>query len=327
MRLLVISNNPDRASFRQRVGIYLDTLSHSGIKCRVAKLPKGTLPRLKLFIEASHQDGVFLHKKGLNFLDAFFLRRYNKKIIYDFDDAMMYSPKSPDTDSLSHFLPFRRTAMLADMIIAGNPYLAEHALRFNNNVKTLPTGLDTETYRVKDIPKKSGEIRLVWIGSKSTLPYLAEIKPALEEIGTIFSNVILRIICDDFFDLQHMKVEKCQWAKATEARDLATSDIGLAPLPDNRFTKGKCGFKILQYAAAGLPSVASPVGINSEYVRDSVTGFLAKDPSQWIKNLRKLIENPELRKKAGQAARSEVKNLDIKIIERKLAQYINGLFV
>ena len=327
MNLLIISNNPNRASFRQRIGIYVNMLSENGINCRVAKLPEGTFGRLKLFRQASQLDGVFLHKKGLNFIDAFFLRHYSRKIIYDFDDAIMYSPRSPNTDSHSHFRPFRRTALIADMIIAGNAYLAEHALKFNENVKILPTGLDTKVYGIKGVSRESGKIRLVWIGSKSTLRYLSEIKPALEEVGKIFSNVTLRIICDAFFDLQHMHVEKCPWAEETEAMDLATSDIGLAPLPDNRFTKGKCGFKILQYAAAGLPTVASPVGINAEYVRDNVTGFLATDPSQWIENLRKLIENPELRRKAGKRAGSEVKDLDVNIIGKKLTRNICDFFV
>ena len=216
-------------------------------------------------------DGVFLQKKGLNPFDAFWLRKYSKKIIYDFDDAIMYSPKTPERYSLSHFRRFRRTAKLADMVIAGNSYLAEHARKFNSNVEILPTGLDVKAYKSGTKSKNDDKIRLVWIGSQSTLKYLAEIKPTLEEIGSRFDNVILRIICDNFIDLRKMPVEKCPWSEQTQVIDLATSDIGLAPLPDNRFTRGKCGFKVLQYAAAGLPVVASPVGVNTEYISDGIT--------------------------------------------------------
>ena len=323
MNLLILSNNPSRASFRQRIGVYLDTLRSNGINPDVAKLPKGSLGRRKLFQRAADFEGVFLHKKGLNFFDAFWLHRYSKKIIYDFDDAVMYSPKNPNRNSLSHFIPFRRTVKLADMIIAGNSYLAEHARKFNPNVEILPTGLDTDAYKVQAGPKNDDKIRLVWIGSKSTLRYLAEIKPALEEISSRFDNVILRIICDDFLNLQNMPAEKYLWSEETEATDLATCDIGLAPLPDNRFTRGKCGFKILQYAAAGLPVIASPVGVNNDYIRQG-GGYLADGASDWVDKLCQLISDSQLRKRMGQISRAKVKQFDLRVLGRLLVRLIKG---
>jgi hypothetical protein len=322
MNLLIISNNPSRASFRQRIKIYLEILRCNSINCEIAKLPSEKSARLGLFKQATNFDCVFLQKKCLNFFDALCLRKYSKKIIYDFDDAMMYSPKKPDSNRTSHLRLFCRTAKLADMVIAGNSYLAEHAQRFNTNVKMLPTGLDTKAYKVETKPKIDGKIRLVWIGSKSTLCYLTEIKPALEEIGSRFDNVVLRIICDDFFDLQNMKVEKCWWSLETQAVDLAKSDIGLAPLPDNRFTRGKCGFKVLQYGAAGLPVVASPVGVNAEYIKDGITGSLATNIQQWIERTAQLIENPQLRKRMGEQNITQAKNFDFSVIGRKLTELI-----
>jgi len=208
------------------------------------------------------------------------------------------------------------------MVIAGNAYLAEHAQRFNTNVKIIPTGLDTKAYKVETKPKIDDKIRLVWIGSKSTLCYLMEIKPALEEIGSQFDNVVLRIICDDFFDLQNMKVEKHRWSLENQAVDLATSDIGLAPLPDNRFTKGKCGFKILQYAAAELPVITSPVGVDAEYVRNAVTGYHAPNIPQWIDRISELIDNAELRKQMANAGRAQAGRFDTNIIGKKLCSLI-----
>jgi glycosyltransferase involved in cell wall biosynthesis len=322
MRILILTNNPNRASFRQRIGAYCDILRRNAIRCEVAKLPSGFLARRRLFKRASDFDGVFLHKKKLNFFDGHWLRRYSKKIIYDFDDAVMYDPEAPDRDRSSHFRPFRRTAKLADIVIAGNSYLAEHAIRFNPNVEVLPTGLDTGAYRVDAGLRNDGKIRLVWIGSKSTLRYLAEIKPALEEIGSCLNNVVLRIICDEFFDLENMQVERRQWSEQTEAIELRTSDIGLAPLPDNRFTRGKCGFKVLQYTAAGLPVVASPVGVNSEYVRHGVTGFLVTNLSQWRERIAELIANPDLRKTMGEENLAQAENFDVPVIGKKLAQLI-----
>lgn len=317
-----MTNNPARASFRQRIGVYLDFLHSKSINCEVAKLPPGSLKRRKLFKQAAEFDGVFLHKKGLNFLDAFWLRKYSKKIIYDFDDAIMYNPKTPDQDSLSHFIPFRRTVGLADAVIAGNPYLANHAKRFNPNVEILPTGLDTNAYKLQPRPENNGKIRLVWIGSKSTLQYFAEIRPALEEISSRLDNVVLRIICDDFPDLQNIPIEKRLWSEDTQVTDLATSDIGLAPLPDNRFTKGKCGFKILQYAAVGLPIVASPVGVNAQYIQQDSNGFLAESASDWVNKICQLIGEPKLRKQMGQSAKEMAQKFDLKTLGPKLAKLI-----
>jgi len=323
MDLLVVVSNPKRASFRQRIAAYLGTLHANGIYCKVIKLPSGSLARRKLFKRAADFDCVFLHKKGLNFFDAVLLRKYSRKIIYDFDDAIMYDPDAPDRDSTSHFRGFCRSVKLADVVIAGNSYLAEHAVKFNKNVEVLPTGLDTKAYRIQAQPKRDDKIRLVWIGSKSTLRYLVEIRPALEEIGLRFGNVVLRIICDEFFDLQNMQVEKRAWSIETQVPDLISSDIGLAPLPDNRFTRGKCGLKILQYAAANLPIVTSPVGVNSEYVRDGVTGYHASSLPQWVDRISELIENAELRKQMGNAARVNVEKFDTDIIGKELCSLLD----
>jgi len=320
VKLLVLTNNPNRSSFRQRIEIYLQTLRCNGIDCEVAKLPSGKFARFRLFKRTANFKGAFLQKKCLNFLDASCLRKYSKKIIYDFDDAIMYSPANPSSDRTSHFRLFRRTAKLADIVIAGNSYLAEHAKRFNNNVHILPTGLDTKAYNLSVKPKNDGKIRLVWIGSKNTLKYLAELKPALEEVGAKYPNTVLRIICDDFFDLENMAVEKCIWSLEGQTIDLASSDIGLAPLPDNRFTRGKCGFKILQYQAAQLPVVTSPVGVNAEYVTDGVTGYLASDNNEWVHRISRLVENAELRKKMANVSHRHVEKFDFRVTGTKLCK-------
>jgi glycosyltransferase involved in cell wall biosynthesis len=321
MRLLVISNNPERASFRQRIGIYLDSLCQAQIDCEVAQLPSGATARWKLFGRCKGFDGVFVHKKRFNPLDTFWLRRCAKKIIYDFDDAVMYTEKKPEIPSRKRLKSFERTVRLADLVIAGNTYLAQHARAFNNNVEILPTGLDTGAYKIKRITE-DGKIRLVWIGSKSTLRYLNELKPALEQIGSRFDNVVLRIIADEFLDLERMEVEKRPWSLQTQAADLVNSDIGLAPLPDDPFTRGKCGFKILQYTAAFLPTVASPVGVNAEYVIDTVTGFLASDSAQWVDRIKRLLLEPDLRSAMKSAAKEQVVRFDKAVLGKRIVKLV-----
>jgi glycosyltransferase involved in cell wall biosynthesis len=296
----------------------------AGIDYQIASYPKSNIARMKMLKKCIDFDVVLLHKKILNFFDAFWLRKYGRRVIYNFDDAIMYYDKYPEkkTSRWKHKKPFERTIKLANLVIAGNSYLAKHASPFNSNVVVLPTGLDTKPYECRNAASSDDKIRLVWIGSKSTLKYLVEIIPALEKIGQKFDNVVLRIICDDFFDLQQMEVEKCQWSLESQESDLSVCDIGLAPLPDNNFTRGKCGFKILQYAAAGLPTVASPVGVNADLVQNDVTGFLAKDIHQWTERIAKLIEDTQLRKKMSQNSLTMVKNYDIEVIGTKFVKLI-----
>jgi glycosyltransferase involved in cell wall biosynthesis len=327
MHVLIITNNPDRASFRQRVEIYLDYLRAEGMNCTVRRFPTGPLARWRLLKSSRDFDAVFLHKKRLNPFDAFLLRRYARKVIYDFDDAVMYDDNCPDKPSPKRLRDFRRTVELADLVIAGNKYLAELARPFNNNVELLPTGLNIGEYDVKTTRPNDGKIRLVWIGGRATLPYLKEIKPALEEIGARFDNVILRIISDEFFDLESMQVDKRRWSQQTEVADLITSDIGLAPLPDNPFTRGKCGFKILQYAAAGLPTVASPVGVNAELVRDGFNGYHAITIKDWVEKVASLAHNESIRGQMGQAAGQMVRSLDSDAIGRRLIALVRDTIV
>ncbi len=322
MKLLILSNNPDRASFRQRIGIYTGLLQKADIDCCIEKLPAGYLARWRLFKKAGEFAGVFLHKKCLNHFDAKVLRKHARKIIYDFDDAVMYSPRNPENDYSSHFRLFRRTVMMADTVIAGNSYLAEHASRFNNNVNILPTGLDMAKYGIEVYKPKDNKVRLVWIGSKSTLKYLAEIKPALEQVGSAFNNVVLRVICDEFIHFRKLPVENHNWSEQTEAADLKQCDIGLAPLPDNRFTRGKCGFKILQYYSANMPVVASPVGVNIGFVRGDTTGFFAENQNQWVDKIAALVNGSKLRQNMGLAGHQFAQSFDVACIGKSLCELI-----
>jgi glycosyltransferase involved in cell wall biosynthesis len=220
---------------------------------------------------------------------------------------------------------FIRSLKIADLILVGSSYLAEKAKPYNTNIEILPLGLKVSDYKCKKQENEHDKIRLVWIGSKSTLQYLEQIKTVLENIGSRFDNVILRIICDEFFDLQNMKVEKCKWSFDSRAGDLLACDIALAPLPDNPFTRGKCSFKILEYFATGLPIVASPIGTNKDYITENRTGLFATTIPQWIKQITKLIENPELRKQMAHQARIQVDKFDTSVIGQRLISIIKNL--
>ncbi len=325
MKLLILVNNPNRASFRLRAADYLDFFRDEGIYCDVHKLPARNLERWQLFRTARCYDAVLLHRKCLNYFDAKILFRYARKVIFDHDDAIMYSTSRPESDRSSHFRLYKRTIQRCDCVIAGNEYLAAHARRFCSNVHILPTGLAVRSYFPKKAGGPSEMIRLVWIGSESTLRYLEELKPILEEIGQTHRHVVLRIIADKFFDLKNMTVEKHPWSLETQAVDLQACDIGLAPLPDNRFTQGKCGFKILQYFASGLPAIASPVGVNETFIKESGAGMLASAPEEWKEAIKIMVKDIELCRRLGEKGRCYVQAFDESVIAQQFCSIIKSL--
>ena len=321
MNLLILTSNPKRPSFRQRIGVYLDILTENGITPHIEVIPKNIIARWPLYKKAADFDGVLVQKKLLNFFDAKILKKSAKIIIYNYDDAVMLSEKHPQKRSLSHLIPFHRMICLSACVITASSYLARFAKSNGDKIKILPIGLKTSDYNF-DPPKQDEKIRLVWIGSGNTLPFLEDLRPVLEQIGRKFKNVVLRIIGDDFFDLENMPVEKVQWNQDTRGIKLAECDIGLAPLPDNPFTQGKCSFKVLEYSASGLPVVASPVGTNPDHLVDGKSGFLANSSNEWVDKISMLIANPDLRKQMGKDAREIAKDYDTAVVGQKLAQLI-----
>jgi glycosyltransferase involved in cell wall biosynthesis len=302
--------------------MYLEAMARSGIETAVETVSRNLLRRWRVFAQAREFDGVLLHKKGLHLLDAQFLRKCARTLIFTYDDAVWVNHNRPNSRSRSRFVPWRRSVSMADMVIVGSQYLARAGRAFSPHVRVIPIGLAVGDYK-SALPKPADrKVRLVWIGSKSTLTYLREIRAALEELGNRYPNLVLRQIGDTFFDLDSMPVEKLTWLAARRGEYLSACDIGLAPLPDNPFTQGKCSFKVLEYAAAGLPVVASPVGTNSDYVLSGQTGFLASRHEEWIRDLGNLIQDESLRRRMGAAAQAHAAQYDVCVIGDQLCSAI-----
>lgn len=147
---------------------------------------------------------------------------------------------------------------------------------------------------------------MVWIGSSSTLRGLEQFTPTLTAIGRAVPGVRLKIICDRFIDIPGLPVDRCMWNEATEADEIAAADIGIGWVPDDPWSRGKCGLKVLQYQAAGLPVVANPVGVQSDFVRNGITGFQATTTEQWVNAIRALAADAALRRTLGEAGRRQV---------------------
>jgi glycosyltransferase involved in cell wall biosynthesis len=299
--VLVLTRNRTSASFRQRIELYLDGLRGRGISSQVVELAKGPLGRRRDLAQAVPFGAVLLHRKTLTAWDAWCLGR-QKPLIYDFDDAIMYQARAPDDPHGPRLRRFRRTVRRAALVIAGSPVLAEHAMQAGARLtRVLATGLDIRRYPRPQSYGGAGPVRLVWIGTRSTLKQLEEVRPVLEAIGRDSSGVVLRVICDAPLQVPGLAVENIRWSREMEARLLAESSIGIAPLPDTAYTRGKCGFKVIQYMAAGLPVIASPVGANAAYVQPEVNGLLARTAGEWVEAVRRLAGDEALRKRFGTA--------------------------
>ncbi|MDR4509281.1 MAG: glycosyltransferase family 4 protein [Candidatus Brocadiaceae bacterium] len=290
----------DHPASRYRVLQYIPYVKEAQINVKVALFPDTFRKWMKLFSEIRNYDILFIQKRRLWFWQLWYTKRKQVKIIYDFDDAVMFkSPVDGGGKSFKRQRTFARIIRYSDQVIAGNQYLKSQALPYNKNITIIPTAIDTRKYAQKDYRKNKQNITLGWIGSKSSLPFLEELSPAFDHLAIQHPSVELKIICNAFFDCKKMPVVKKIWVKEEENRDLQDIDIGIAPLPDHEWTKGKCATKLLQYMSIGIPVVCSPVGVHNEIVQEGVNGFFASSIPEWIEKIRLLLQDTALLERIG----------------------------
>jgi glycosyltransferase involved in cell wall biosynthesis len=304
--ILVITSNLQQASFRLRIAALVRPLAQRGFNLHVQVRPGKWLARRRLLHSAGQYDAVILQRKLLDPVDATLLRRSARRIIFDVDDAVMHHAHA--VGWLSRRRTARRfsaTVKILDHVVAGNQHLAAIFRDHGLPVTLIPTTVDPAHYPVRH-HAASDEIRLVWIGSRSTLPYVETHLPALEQATQNVPGLKLMIIADATLRSPVLPIEFHPWSPETEAQALLHGDIGIAPTPLDEWTIGKSGFKIVQYMAAGLPVIASPVGANAELVRHGETGLLAEKPEDWPAAVRCVAGDLSLRQEMGSAGRQLV---------------------
>lgn len=262
---------------------------------------------------AAHFDLVFIQREAFMTGSTRFERalgRSGPPVIYDFDDAIWHMDVSDGNRRLRWLKDPGKTATLirhAHHVIAGNAYLADYALKHNAQVEVIPTVIDTERYRPRVHGPSAGPVVIGWTGSQTSMAHLRKVTPMLQELGRRWGDRIrLRVVSDRPFTLPGLHVENVPWRSSTEPEDLAPMDIGIMPLRDDPWSRGKCGLKGLQYMAMGVPPVMSPVGVNTGIVRDGENGFLAADQAEWLEKLGLLIQDADLRGRLGREARRTV---------------------
>jgi glycosyltransferase involved in cell wall biosynthesis len=235
---------------------------------------------------------------------------------------------------------------LSRHVIVGNSFLQGYAKKYNNEVTVIPTSIDLERYieklKPKPVPSRD-KLIIGWIGTSGNLVHLRTLKGVFRSLGKRYKNLFLKIVCDEFPSdlgngrgkrkkspehlLEGISIIKKKWSLEEEIEDLSSFDIGIMPLIESDYAKGKCGFKILQYMGMKIPVVASPVGINGEIIIDGVNGFTASEEEEWIDKLSRLIENPDLRQRLGKEGFGTVeKNYTVEVNAPKLKSVIEKVY-
>lgn len=259
-------------------------------------------------------DYIFIHREitpiGPPVFEWLIARFFRKKIIYDFDDAIWISNTSEENKLISKLkwhTKFFSICTWSYKISCCNEFLAENSRKYNQNISIIPTTIDTQKYSVEN-PKDKDVNRIIigWTGTHSTLTYLSPLIDLIKQITEKYPMVIFRVICNKRPEWKFPNLQYVRWNKTTEIEDLRKIDIGLMPLPVTDWAKGKCGFKILQYFSMGIPTLASPVGINKDIITQGKNGYLCSNEKEWMEQINILVQSSELRKLVGNNGRKTV---------------------
>jgi glycosyltransferase involved in cell wall biosynthesis len=279
-------------------------------KARLAA--RDALRRWSSRTRAAEFDGVVVLREAMLVGGAWLeghLARRGVPLLYDFDDAIWEWELGGRNGVMTLArMPWKVGAICrhSAAVTVGNEYLADFARRHAAEVHVVRTSIDVDRFPEQAAPAADAPFTVVWTGSHSTLRHLERIRPALERLGARRA-LRLRVICDARpAPFRHVELDFVPWRAATEAADLAAGHVGVMPLPDTAFTRGKCGCKALQYMAIGRPAVVAPVGINREIVRDGENGAWADGDADWERVLARLADDPAERARLGAAGRRTV---------------------
>jgi glycosyltransferase involved in cell wall biosynthesis len=293
---------------------------------KAAIILSATWRRLLETIRVNKYDLLFVQREAYMLGTAFFEKAMarNVPMIFDFDDSIWLQNVSEANKNLAFLKDAAKTGKIiqsAKLVFAGNEYLAQYAKQFNRATVVVPTTIDMNVYKAGE-KKSGGPVCIGWSGSFSTIQFFAYAIPALKRIKDKYgAGVTFRIIGDGNYYCKELETQALPWRGATEIEDLSAMDIGIMPLPADEWTKGKCGLKGLQYMALGIPSLMSPVGVNTDIIQPGINGFLPATEDDWVADLSALIENRELRRKTGEAGKQTV--MEKYSVDAWKEQYLN----
>lgn len=291
--------NDDWASSKYRVYKHIRYLENHGLKCTVVRPPEPSLiPRIRyyynLFFNCFINDVIVIQKKIFRMPLFRLILMTKRKIIFDFDDAIYCYEK--DINSINFILSKVNHVLVAD------ESLAVYARNYNSNVTVMPTPLEAGHF-ARNQRKANDVVKVAWIGRPWNQHYLSGLEGVFHELRCIKSKIALYVVSGKPFQFKNtdFPVINIPWSEEAEERILHSIDIGIVPLTDDEWSRGKCGYKVLLYMSHGLPVIASPVGVKATLIKNGINGFLASSEEEWINKLCLLSEDQALRCKFGAA--------------------------
>jgi glycosyltransferase involved in cell wall biosynthesis len=318
-------DDPYCPSVRFRVLPYLERFRTDGIHAEKRSLPRVRPARLVSLLRLRRFHTVVLHRIVLRDWELLALRRSVRQLVYDFDDALPQERSLPPARKARLRARLLATASAADRVVAGNAWLAAMVREARRPVLLLPTPVDARRFRPLPARQPNDPPVIGWSGTPGNLEYLAGIAPALRRLAEQLPY-LLRVICSGPFHLPGVPIDNRRWTPDREVEDLASADLGIMPLADDPWTRGKCGYKLLLSMSCGLATVASPVGINAEIVVEGRTGYLAATDAEWFEALAGLLQDPDRRARFGRAGRERI--LEAYSVERcypRLRDFLSGV--
>lgn len=312
------------ASSRIRVVNLLPELQKNGIHTEVINYPRSIFNKIGLLKQLRQFDIIFLQKKLPTPVEVQLIRWNSNKLIYDFDDAIYYKDDNhQELESKSHFLKFKYLIQHVDMVITGNRILSDYTAQFNKNVVIIPSSVETRNIPLKNFGENHERFIIGWVGSQGNLHHLQRLSSVLQKLSREYP-IQVNIVSSLPVEIPSVEVKFIPWRLETQEDEIAHFDVGVMPLPKNRYTEGKCGYKVLQYMAACVPPVCSDVGVNRDIVEHGNEGFVVPSIEMFYDALKILIEDKDLIKKIGINARKKVENhLSIPVVGKKLAEVLN----
>jgi len=279
---------------------------------KIIAVIKGTIRRKLLLFTLKKYDYIFIQREatpiGFPFFEWIAGNMLHKKIIYDFDDAI-WIPHISEQNKLAAVFKnpnkVKKICSWAYKVSCGNNYLCNYAKQFNAQVVYNPTCVDTDRRYNIAADHDTERITIGWTGSFSTLHFLDLAQPALKKLQEKY-DFDIKIICNKKPLLDLKNIIYVEWTEENEVAELATCQIGLMPLTDDEWNKGKCGFKLIQYLALEIPAVCSPVGVNTMIIEEGINGFYSKTDEDWYQAIETLILDRSVRKKMGKAGREKI---------------------